>query len=137
MNTAARHAEPTAVRLTSGMGPRDYFDADGGLRKSKRRRKEPTTTSQERALESEAEFQSWVISYARARSWLVAHVRDSRKQDAAGLPDLVLCRAGLTILAELKSERGKTTPAQDMWLSASGNHLWRPSDRKKIEAMLW
>ena len=100
------------------------------------KRKDPTTTEEFRLLESEAAFQSWVVDYARAHSWLVAHVTDSRRQDTTGLPDLVLARGGLVILAELKSETGKVRPEQEAWLAASGNHLWRPSDRQKITAML-
>jgi hypothetical protein len=98
--------------------------------------KQPTTTAEYRTLESEAAFQTWVIAYARQQGWLVAHLRDSRGQDATGLPDLVLARRGLVVLAELKTETGKTTPTQDAWLAASGNHLWRPSMRDKIAAML-
>ncbi len=99
-------------------------------------KKQPTTTAEYRAAESEADFQSWVVGYARVHGWLTAHVRDSREQNVTGLPDLVLARAGLVILAELKAEGGKTTPAQDVWLAASGNHLWRPSMRDKIASML-
>lgn len=101
-----------------------------------RRRKDPTTTTEYRLHESEADFQSWVVAYARTRSWLVAHLRDSRGQDTDGLPDLILARDGMVILAELKSETGHLRPAQVSWLLASGGNLWRPSDRAKIERML-
>lgn len=99
-------------------------------------RRLPVTTEEFRLLESEAAFQSWVVDYARSRSWCVAHVRDSRRQDTDGMPDLVLARGGVVILAELKSATGKTTPKQDAWLQASGNNLWMPGDRAKVERML-
>ncbi len=95
-------------------------------------KKLPTTTAEYRALEGEASFQKWVVKTARDCGWLTAHVRDSREQNVTGLPDIVMARAGRVILAELKSETGKTTPAQDVWLAASGSHLWRPSMREQI-----
>jgi hypothetical protein len=96
--------------------------------------KQPTTTAE--FAESEKDFQTWVVDYARLRGWLVAHIYDSRGQDATGLPDLVLARAGVVVLAELKTETGSPSPSQDAWLAASGGHLWRPSMRDKIAAML-
>lgn len=99
-------------------------------------RRDPTTTAEYRALEPEAAFMSWVVDYARLRGWQVAHVRDSRGQDTDGLPDLILARNGLVILAELKSETGDVRTKQREWLGASGNHLWRPSMRAKVQAML-
>ncbi len=98
--------------------------------------KTPTTTAEYRDLMSEADWQTWVVNTARARGWLVAHLRDSRGQDANGLPDLVLARGGLVILAELKTEAGKVRESQKPWLEASGNHVWRPSDRAKVERIL-
>ncbi len=98
----------------------------------------PTTTAQYRALEPEAAFQSWVMDYARARRWLVAHMTDSRRQDATGLPDLIMARGGVVILAELKTARGAARAAQSAWLMAAGEHgyLWRPSDRDFIIELL-
>ena len=96
----------------------------------------PTTTAEYRGLMSEAAWQTWIVNTARARGWLVAHLRDSRGQDATGMPDLVLARGGLVILAELKSETGGIRDSQKPWLAASGNHVWRPSMRTKVEAML-
>lgn len=104
---------------------------------AKKRRE--ATTAREALLwaETEADFQTWVVDYARRHGWLVAHLRDSRGQDAVGLPDLIMARRGLVILAELKSMAGKVDEKkQGPWLEASGSHLWRPSDRARIEAML-
>ena len=68
-----------------------------------------------RELETEAEFQASVIDFAQTAGWLVYHTYDSRKS-APGFPDLVMCRNGRIVIAELKSARGKVTPQQMMWL---------------------
>ena len=99
---------------------------------------------------SEAAFQSQVIQLARTLGWLVAHFRGVRVQrrdgsirymtpvqaDGQGFVDLVLCRDRV-IFAELKAERGRTSPEQDAWmagLSAAGAeyYSWRPSDWNEI-----
>ena len=60
----------------------------------------------------------------------------------AGWPDLVLCRPPRLLFAELKSERGKTTPAQDHWLGLLGQcpgievFVWRPSDLDDVVRVL-
>jgi hypothetical protein len=61
----------------------------------------------------------------------------------AGFPDLVLARDGRVIFAELKTERGKPSPAQDRWMleirgryDTSLCYLWRPSDRPEIQRVL-
>ncbi len=98
-----------------------------------------TTLTAREALwrrESEADFQSWVVDYARRHGWLVAHMRDSRRQDVAGLPDLIMARGGEVLLAEVKTMTGKIRTKQIPWMAASGNHLWRPCDRAKIEDLL-
>lgn len=61
-----------------------------------------------------------VIKYAQLRGWMHYHTHDSRRS-AEGFPDLVLVRGDQLIFAELKSEKGKTTPAQDTWLMALEN----------------
>jgi hypothetical protein len=100
---------------------------------------------------SEADFQSQVIQLARTLGWRVAHFRVVRVQrrdgsirymtpvqaDGTGFPDLVLCRDRV-IFAELKAERGRTSPEQDAWLDALAIgagalcYLWRPSDWNEI-----
>lgn len=100
-------------------------------------RRAPTSTAEYRALEPEAAFQTWVIDLARLRGWLCAHVRDSRRQDTDGLPDLVCARNGVVILLELKTARGKTSPKQDAWLAAAGGHLFRPGERDAVSRLLW
>jgi len=88
---------------------------------------------------SEAELQSNVIEAAEALGYLVAHVNDSRRQKAEGLPDLLMIRSGdRPIFAELKREpaggrRTDLTHAQEVWrdvliFSKQRYFLWRPSD---------
>jgi len=48
----------------------------------------------------------------------------------------VLARKGKVIIAELKSEKGRLTEDQKLWLIASGAVVWRPSDWDKITLTL-
>jgi len=92
-------------------------------------------------LMSEAELQKSIIAFARAQGWLVAHFRPAKTTrgnwitpvsgDGAGFPDLVLVK-NRVLYVELKSELGKLSTSQDMWMSAlkhSGENIftWRPS----------
>jgi hypothetical protein len=51
-----------------------------------------------------------------------------------GWPDLALCRPPRLILAELKSDKGKLTAAQALWLELLNDcpavevYVWRPAD---------
>lgn len=88
----------------------------------------------------EKDFQQTVIQLATYEGWLVYHVYDSRRS-AAGFPDLVLVRHGQVIYAELKTMRGRLSPAQITWrdaLLAGDNtwYLWRPADWDAIRAIL-
>jgi len=99
---------------------------------------------------TEAAFQQRVIDYAMLRHWRVSHARTTATvekghvhyitpyQGHTGLPDLVLARNGVILLAELKSEKGKPTPEQLAWLAAAGDKgfLWKPSDWPAILAVL-
>jgi hypothetical protein len=88
---------------------------------------------------SERELMKAVIACAERLGWVVAHINDDLyalaaregRQDALvgakGLPDLVLARNGVTLLVELKSERGRVRPEQAAWIEASGGYVWRPS----------
>lgn len=101
-------------------------------------------------LQTERQFQDAVVDYARTQGWMVAHFRNSMTAagrhatavayDGAGFPDLVLVRDRV-VFAELKSQRGRATGRQHMWLNelnAAGveTHLWRPSDWPDIERTL-
>jgi VRR-NUC domain len=76
------------------------------------------------------------------------HTHDSRKS-ALGFPDLCLIRvatttsAGRLIFAELKSEHGKATQEQLVWLDMLRHtipgvevYVWRPSDLRTIVEIL-
>jgi VRR-NUC domain len=65
--------------------------------------------------QSETQFQQAIVDLARALGWLVYHTHDSR-HSAPGFPDLVLVRNGSLIFAELKTERGRVSGAQEEWL---------------------
>ena len=92
---------------------------------------------------SEAGFQAAIMDMAAWCGWRRFHPRAVRTADArhltafageSGFPDLVLVhRDRGVIFAELKSERGKTTPGQRQWLNAledanAETYLWRPQD---------
>lgn len=94
---------------------------------------------------TEADWQGFVTSYAALRGWAVYHTYDSRRS-AAGFPDLVMLRGGRLVVAELKSAKGKTTPAQRRWLDAFGEvaavadtvevYCWRPTDEAAVIEVL-
>ncbi len=83
-----------------------------------------------------------VRELGRRYGWLTYHTYDSRRCEP-GFPDLVLVHGGQRrlIFAELKTMSGRTTPAQDTWLStltAIGveTYLWRPDDLALITRVL-
>ncbi len=89
---------------------------------------------------TEAELQQKITDRAEALGWLVYHTYDSRRS-SAGFPDLFLCRGSRALAIEVKSERGRVSPAQDGWLGALGltkveTWLVRPSDWSLIEGFL-
>lgn len=83
--------------------------------------------------QSEAALQQQVCQLAKYYGWtLQYHTFDSRRSHK-GWPDLVLCRPPEILFVELKSEKGRTRPEQQEWISALHAcglevHLWRPSD---------
>lgn len=92
---------------------------------------------------SEEDLQNRILQTAELYGWRCAHFRPARTAKGwrtpmsghPGFPDLVLSRDGVVILAELKSRRGRTSPDQDLWLEALGQHarLWRPADWPAIQ----
>ncbi|WP_372699404.1 VRR-NUC domain-containing protein [Arthrobacter sp. JSM 101049] len=83
---------------------------------------------------SEKEFQEQVVAGAKSLGWLVYHTHDSRRSEP-GFPDLVLVQPvrGRVLFRELKTQKGRTTQAQDTWIEAltrAGQDaaIWRPSD---------
>lgn len=83
---------------------------------------------------TEAQLQQALIAAARVRGWRVAHFRPAQTrggrwqtamQGDAGFPDLVLARAGVVYVWELKgydsrSRLGKPSDAQRVWLDELG-----------------
>ncbi len=83
-------------------------------------------------------WQDQVVTLARMNGWHVFHPSPHQvrpgvfRSDGVGFPDLVLAhRERGLIFAELKTERGKVSPAQKAWALAIAPHaewyLWRPS----------
>jgi hypothetical protein len=89
----------------------------------------------------EAAFQARVVAEAKRCGWEgVYHTYDSRRSEE-GFPDNVMIRGAVLLVAELKTETGRTTPAQERWLNlfrAVGARvfLWRPSDWFEIKKEL-
>jgi len=87
-----------------------------------------------------------VIDTARLHRWRVGHFRPARTvkgwrtplEGDGGIPDLILARDGVVLLAELKSATGAATAEQKAWLAAAGpnGRLWRPADWPAILAEL-
>lgn len=94
-------------------------------------------------------FQDMVATVASQNGWQVAHFMTAKlgdrhmtptKYDAAGFPDLVLCRERI-IYAELKTETGELTPEEEQWrtkLQAANQewYLWRPRYWQQIKEIL-
>ena len=76
-----------------------------------------------------------VFGWTTYHPWLSVH-------SARGWPDLALIRPPRLVLAELKSEKGKTTPAQDHWLDLLAEcpgvevFVWKPSDFDRVVDVL-
>jgi hypothetical protein len=81
---------------------------------------------------TEAEFQGMIVERARVRGWLVYHVYDSRRS-SAGFPDLVMVRAGKLVLAEVKTAKGRLSPAQAAWFAA----LSAVEDQPRVTVAVW
>ena len=85
----------------------------------------------ERQVKELADLFGWLYHH----TWLIIH-------SPAGFPDCVLVRDNRVIFAELKSEKGKLSPAQEVWLEklrATGQaevYLWRPADFDDIVVVL-
>lgn len=87
----------------------------------------------------EAELLDSTVELAQLFGWRVAHFRPAMTKhgwrtpvaaDGAGFPDLLAVRDRV-LTVELKSAKGKLTPAQVTWLewfAAAGVecHVWRP-----------
>ena len=90
---------------------------------------------------TEKELDAAIRHIAGLCGWLRYHTYRSIRSPA-GFPDLVLVRPPRVIFAELKSETGTATTAQDEWLDTLRQcpgvetYLWRPSDLDDIATIL-
>jgi len=69
---------------------------------------------------------------AKVLGLLCYHTHDSRRSEP-GFPDLVIVGRRGVLMRELKTERGKVTVAQTVWLNALDDvgvdaDVWRPTD---------
>jgi hypothetical protein len=83
---------------------------------------------------SERQLQDHIVGLARSLSWMAYHTHDSRRSEP-GYPDLHLIHFGrrLSLFRELKSTKGRISPAQIEWgeaLTRAGHDfaIWRPAD---------
>jgi hypothetical protein len=90
---------------------------------------------------TEKAFQAMVITGLRQRGWLVFVVPDMR-MTTAGLPDIVAIRPGRVLLWELKTEKGRVRPEQQVVIDAlpPGStvdaRIVRPSQWAEVEEVL-
>lgn len=100
----------------------------------------------------EADLQRALVELAESYGWRVYHPPDNMPRQrpdgstwvqnvVAGWPDLTLVRPPEFIVAELKSERGRLSEAQQSWLddlAACGieTFTWRPRDFEQAHARL-
>jgi hypothetical protein len=92
---------------------------------------------------TEAELMAAVIDLAHLYGWRCAHFRPAMTSkgwrtpvgaDGAGFPDLLMVHLkwNQMICAELKGTGGRTTIAQETWLTSMPSwcevHVWRPAD---------
>ena len=91
------------------------------------------------AATTEKAFQAQVVALAQLHGWMVFHPR-VMIMSASGFPDLTIVRRHRLAFVELKTMRGKVTPAQTAWHEALGKaaefYLWRPSDWERITEVL-
>lgn len=83
---------------------------------------------------TEKEFQDTVVQELRLYGFEVFHDFDSRRNQA-GFPDVVAVHrdTGVTAFYELKTEKGKLRPAQQVWLDA----LSRRNRAKVVRPSEW
>jgi hypothetical protein len=87
-------------------------------------------------LVTERRWQAQVLQLASAFGWKGYHTWNSQ-HSAAGFPDLVLVRRPRVVFAELKTNRGLVSDAQQAWLdelAACGleAYVWRPGDLEHV-----
>ena len=89
---------------------------------------------------TEKDFQNTITTLAKSLGWLVYHTYDSRRS-SPGFPDLVLVKGTHILFRELKTEIGKLTGTQRVWLDSLAEAgvdagVWRPSQLDEIYSVL-
>ena len=100
-------------------------------------------SASERLLRSvtERDWTAQVVALAQSMGWERYHTWSSI-HSPRGWPDEALCRPPRLVLAELKTETGRVTPAQRRWLALLGAcpgvecYLWRPRDLEEVARIL-
>lgn len=101
--------------------------------------------------QSEKAYEAAVVEYSKLNGWLSFHAFDSRRSEP-GFPDRVFVRPPRIVIVEFKSETGRLSKAQKVWLEAlracaddlfavsdEGGfevHEWRPRDWWHVEEVL-
>ena len=94
-----------------------------------------------RIPETEKGFLQAIRELARALNYLEYHTFSSINSPH-GFPDLVLMKPPRLLVVEVKTEKGRLTPAQRMWLDAFRGcpavevFVWRPSDWRALVEVL-
>ena len=92
--------------------------------------------------QSESRFQTVIVQLARTLRWTHIYHPWSSIHSASGWPDLFMVRGQRAIAAELKTDRGRVTVAQQEWQDALAQvpgietYVWRPSDFQEITRVL-
>lgn len=92
------------------------------------------------ATVTEKEWQRQVVDLLGWNGWASYHTYDSRRSNP-GFPDIfaIHIETGDRLAAELKTEEGRVSPAQEWWLNlfelaGIDCYVWRPSDVDKVIA---
>lgn len=102
---------------------------------------------------TERDLQAAVLELAERFGWRCLHLATAQRgarfltatnRAGKGWPDVFAIRDGRVLVAELKSDRGKTTPEQDAWLEefrrvmGARVFVWTPADWQSgaVEAAL-
>lgn len=89
----------------------------------------------------EKDWQQQVLDAARYLNWRCYHTFDSRRS-APGFPDVLCVKDGKMICLELKTETGKATLEQEIWIAMLDMvpgvtaRIARPSDWDAVLALL-
>ena len=99
---------------------------------------------------SEKDFQKQIVELAEIYGWQIHAELPAQRQSGnwvtpiqghKGFPDLVLAKGKRLIFAELKSDKGKTSQEQNIWLlllkqTGAEVYLWKPLNWPEIQEIL-